>query len=51
VANTDKRYILKFIEATVLNDESRPNSYLKVFNKISSKYDKVVMERNTQDTV
>jgi len=40
----------KFIEAPDHAGEIRSNSYMNVFNKISSKYDKVVMRRNTQDT-
>jgi len=40
----------KFIEAPDHTGEIRPNSYLNIFNKISSKYEKVVMKRNTQDT-
>ena len=40
----------KFTEAPDHTGEIRPNSYLNIFNKISSNYDKVVMRRNTQDT-
>jgi len=39
----------KFIAAPDHTGEIRPNSFLNVSNKISSKYEKVVMKQNTQD--